>query len=67
MQEMSPQMRNAIKDSLMYAILFYILSHKQMYTLTSGIFPTFIKDRVFLHGVVYMFLYIVIQKITQRV
>jgi len=57
--------RDVVLDSVMYSILFYVLSNRKMYDMTSRIFPRF-RDRVFLHTIVYMLVYLIIQKMTRR-
>lgn len=63
----SPQMWNTARDATMYSILFYILSHPQMYKLTAKILPRVITDRALLHAVVFMMVYMLIHKVTNRV
>ena len=57
--------RDVVLDSVMYSILFYVLSNRKMYDMTSRIFARF-RDRVFLHTIVYMLVYLIIQKMTRR-
>ena len=53
-------------DSVMYATLFYILASPKMYSMTRNVLPKFAKDRVFLHALVFLLVYVLIQKITKR-
>ena len=52
-------------DTVMYSTLFYLLSQKGVYEKTSRCF-TFIKDRVLIHAIVYGLVYLLIQKMTNR-
>ena len=64
---MDPVLRDVLVDSVLYATMFYVLANKQMYSMTSKILPKMISDRVLLHAVVFMMLYLIIQKLTSRV
>lgn len=58
--------RDLAIDALLYATLFYILSNKQMYNLTSSCMPKLIKDRVILHAMMFLVSYVLIQKMLKR-
>ncbi len=58
--------KDIMMDSAMYGSLFYILASPKMYQLTSKILPKVIKDRVLLHALVYMIVFLLIQKLTKR-
>ena len=63
----STQIMNTIRDATMFGALFYILSNPKMYSITGPVLPKLIKDRTFLHAIVFMVAYIIIQIITKRV
>mgnify|MGYP006906262108 FL=1 len=58
--------RDIFFDTLIYSILFYILSDKNTYMYTKNILPNSIKDRTFLHAFVFAFAYGMIRMILKR-
>ena len=58
--------RDILIDTLIYSIVFYILSDKNTYTYTKNIFSNSIKDRTFLHAFVFAFAYGMIRLILKR-
>jgi hypothetical protein len=64
--KITPIQKEIMLDSLMYSTLFYILASPKMYSMTSGMLPKLVKDRVLLHALVFMLVYVLIQKLTKR-
>lgn len=58
--------KEVMLDSIMYSSLFYVLANPNMYMMTAKLFPKMLKDRVLLHTLVFMVMYVSIQKITRR-
>lgn len=58
--------KDIMLDSVMYGSLYYILASPKMFQITSKLFPKIIKDRVLLHALVYMLVFLMIQKLTKR-
>ncbi len=58
--------RDVFMDTLIYSIVFYILSDKNTYTYTKNVLPNMIKDRTFLHAFVFAFAYVMIRLILKR-
>ena len=64
--KITPVQKEIMLDSLMYSTLFYILASPKMYSMTAGVLPKMAKDRVFLHALVFLLVYVLIQKLTKR-
>ena len=58
--------RDLFMDTLIYSIVFYILSEPNSYKFTAKLFPKAITDRTFLHAFVFAFAYAVIRIILKR-
>lgn len=53
-------------ETMIHALLFYILSSPKMYMYTQKIAPM-LKDRIFLHSLVFIMLVFMINKITNKI
>lgn len=58
--------KDVFLDAILYACLYYILSHPKTFKTTHSIFPK-ISDRNMLHAMVFLILVFGIQKYTKRV
>lgn len=53
-------------ESMIHAMLFYILSSSRMYACTANVAPM-LKDRILLHSIVFMLLVLLINKISKKI
>lgn len=58
--------RDIMMDTLLYSIMFYILSSPASYQATSGFLPKGVTDRVFLHTYIFGFAYVSIRYLLKR-